>query len=90
MAKKHDERKCLISLSKVCRISGNHISGNPANIGIHRWGMIDYLTKYCGYVFNTDIHATGNRITFTDDNTSESVRAAKKARKEHKLTNKKK
>uniref|UniRef100_A0AAU8MGS4 HNH endonuclease n=1 Tax=Geladintestivirus 3 TaxID=3233135 RepID=A0AAU8MGS4_9CAUD len=88
--KKHDERKCLISLSKVCKINGNHIAGNPANIGIHRWGMIDYLTKYCGYTFTKDIHAVGKAIKFTDDSTSENVRAVKKARKEHKLTNKKK
>ena len=36
MAKRHDERKCLRSLSKVCRIEGNHIIANvDAVIGIH-------------------------------------------------------
>lgn len=90
MAKRHDERKCVISLSKVCRITGNIIAGNPFNIGIHRWGMIDYLTKYCGYSFIKDFNASGNNIRFADDAATDSVRAAKKARKEHKLANKKK
>lgn len=92
MAKRHDERKCLRSLSKVCRIDGNSITANrDANIGIHRLGMIDYLTHYCGYYFHfVSKGATPRVINFSDDSATESVRAAKKARKEHKLTNKKK
>lgn len=90
MAKKHDERKCLISLSKVCKINGNHIGGNPANIGIHRWGMIDYLVHYCGYRFYNDKNAVGSNLRFNDEDTNKSIRDAKKQRKERKLTNKKK
>lgn len=92
MAKRHDEKKCLRSLSKVCRIDGNIIVANrDANVGIHRLGMIDYLTHYCGYYFHFVAKgATPKVINFSDDNTANSVRAAKKARKEHKLTNKKK
>ena len=92
MAKNHDERKCLCSLSKVLRIEGNHLVANvDANIGIHRWGMIDYLTKYCGYYFHyTSKGISPKGITFSDDNVNNSVKAAKKARKEHKLSNKKK
>jgi len=88
MAKKHDERKCLISLSKVCRIDGNYIIGNPNNIGIHRWGMIDFLTKYCGYYFHSDKNVVGKAIKFDNEDANKSVREAKKIRKEHKLTNK--
>lgn len=90
MAKRHDERKCLRSLSKVCRIEGNHIIANvDAVIGIHRWGMIDYLVGYCGYFFSRTIKGGNPKpISFSDDETNNSIKAAKKARKEHKLTNK--
>lgn len=91
MPKRHDERKCLRSLSKVCRIDGNHIIGNANSIGIHRWGMIDYLTHYCGYVISlTEKAINPSALRFSDDLAETSVRAAKKARKEPKLTNKKK
>lgn len=51
MAKKHDERKDLRSVSRVARINGNHIIiGDKSAVGIHTWGKIDFLTKYCGYV----------------------------------------
>ena len=92
MAKRHDERKCLRSLSKVCRIESNHIIANvDAVIGIHRWGMIDYLVGYCGYFFSrTTKGGKPKPISFSDDETNNSIRAAKKARKEHKLTNKRK
>ena len=82
MAQRHDARKCLRSLSKVCRI---------AVIGIHRWGMIDYLVGYCGYFFSrTTKGGKPKLISFSDDETNNSIRAAKKARKEHKLTDKRK
>lgn len=92
MAKRHDERKCLRSVSKVCRIEGNHIVANmDAVIGIHRLGMIDYLVNYCGYFFNrVSRGANPTFINFSDDTTKSSIRDVKKARKEHKLTNKKK
>ena len=51
MAKKHDERKDLRSVSRIARINGNHIIiGDKSAVGIHTWGKIDFLTKYCGYV----------------------------------------
>lgn len=92
MSKKHDERKCLKSLSRVCRIEGNFIVANFGTvIGIHRWGMIDYLIKCHGYRFHWSVKGgTPRNLSFADDDTDASVRAAKKARKEHKLINKKK
>ena len=87
MAKRHDERKCLRSLSKVCRIEGNHIIANIDAI----IGMIDYLVGYCGYFFSrTTKGGKPKLISFSDDETNNSIRAAKKARKEHKLTDKRK
>ena len=53
--------------------------------------MIDYLVSYCGYFFSrTTKGGKPKPISFSDDETNNSIRAAKKARKEHKLTNKRK
>ena len=89
MAKKHDEKKDLKCVSKVAEINGNHII-IPTNtvIGIHMWGRIDFLTKYCGYVATYEHGVKASNLKFDEANTS--AREAKKIRKEHKLTNKKK
>lgn len=89
MAKKHDERKDLRSVSRVARINGNHIViGDKSAVGIHTWGKIDFLTKYCGYVATYEHGVKVSNLKFDEANTS--AREAKKIRKEHKLTNKKK
>ncbi len=89
MAKKHDERKDLKCVSRVAEINGNHIIV-PTNavIGIHTWGRIDFLVHYCGYVLNRSNNVKASNLKFDEVNTS--AREAKKIRKEHKLTNKKK
>lgn len=89
MAKKHDERKDLKCVSRVAEINGNHIIV-PTNavIGIHTWGRIDFLVHYCGYVLNRSNSVKASNLKFDEVNTS--AREAKKIRKEHKLTNKKK
>lgn len=91
MSKKHDERKDLVSVSKVARINGNHIViANPSMIGIHTWGKIDFLVHYCGYVVNYDRMAMPSNLSFANaSDKKEEMRAMKKARKEHKLTVKK-
>lgn len=91
----HDENTCVRSLSKVCRIDGNTIKARKdAVIGIKRLGMIDYLTKYRGYVF---IYDNSAKVVFNSSNRSninkENVKRAREARKEAKtpkLKNKKK
>ena len=89
MAKKHDERKDLRSVSRIARINGNHIIiGDKSAVGIHTWGKIDFLTKYCGYVANYEHGVKASNLKFDEANTS--AREAKRIRKEHKLTNKKK
>ena len=90
MAKKHDERKDLKCVSCIAKIDGNRII-IPINavIGIHTWGRIDFLVHYCGYVINrgSNIIKPSN-LNFEDATVS--AREAKKIKKEHKLTNKKK
>ena len=89
MAKKHDERKDLKCVSRVAEINGNHIIV-PTNavIGIHTWGRIDFLVHYCGYVLNRSKNVKASNFKFED--TEVSAREAKKIKKEHKLSNKKK
>ena len=89
MAKKHDEKKDLKCVSRVAEINGNHII-IPTNsvIGIHTWGRIDFLVHYCGYVLNRSNNVKASNLNFEDAIVS--AREAKKIKKEHKLTNKKK
>ena len=89
MAKKHDERKDLKCVSRVAKINGNRIIVPiDAVIGIHTWGRIDFLIHYCGYIFYRAKNVKASNLNFEDANVS--VREAKKIKKEHKLTNKKK
>lgn len=90
MAKKHDERKDLKCVSRIAKINGNHII-IPINavIGIHMWGRIDFLVHYCGYILNRGSNTIKpSNLNFEDSTVS--AREAKKIKKEHKLTNKKK
>ena len=89
MAKKHDERKDLKCVSRIAEINGNHIIV-PTNavIGIHMWGRIDFLVHHCGYILNHSRTVKASNLKFEDADVS--AREAKKIKKEHKLTNKKK
>lgn len=89
MAKKHDERKDLKCVSRVAEINGNRIIiPIDAVIGIHTWGRIDFLIHYCGYILYRAKNVKASNLNFEDANVS--AREAKKIKKEHKLTNKKK
>ena len=89
MAKKHDERKDLKCVSKVAEINGNRIIiPTDAVIGIHAWGRIDFLVHYCGYILYRAKNVKASNLNFEDATVS--AREAKKIKKEHKLTNKKK
>lgn len=89
MAKKHDERKDLKCVSKVAEINGNRIIvPTDAVIGIHTWGRIDFLIHYCGYILYRAKNVKASNLNFEDATVS--AREAKKIKKEHKLTNKKK
>ena len=89
MAKKHDEKKDLKCVSKVAEINGNRIIiPTDAIIGIHTWGRIDFLIHYCGYILYRAKNVKASNLNFEDATVS--AREAKKIKKEHKLTNKKK
>lgn len=90
MAKKHDERKDLKCVSRIAKIDGNSIIiPTNAGIGIHTWGRIDFLVHYCGYVINRGSNnIKPSNLNFEDATVS--AREAKKIKKEHKLSNKKK
>ena len=89
MAKKHDERKDLKCVSKAAEINGNRIIiPTDAVIGIHTWGRIDFLVHYCGYILYRAKNVKASNLNFEDATVS--AREAKKIKKEHKLTNKKK
>ena len=89
MAKKHDEKKDLKCVSKVAEINGNRIIiPTDAVIGIHTWGRIDFLVHYCGYILNRGKNVKASNLKFEDAEVS--AREAKKIKKEHKLSNKKK
>ena len=89
MAKKHDERKDLKCVSKVAKINGDSIIiPKDAVIGIHTWGRIDFLLHYCGYILYRAKNVKASNLNFEDATVS--AREAKKIKKEHKLTNKKK
>ena len=89
MAKKHDEKKDLKCVSRVAEINGNHIIiPKNAVIGIHTWGRIDFLIHYCSYVLNRSNNVKASNLNFEDAEVS--AREAKKIKKEHKLSNKKK
>lgn len=54
---KHDESKCLNSIGRIANVNfGNKLitATKGTTIGIKRWGMIDYLCHYCGYIFMWD------------------------------------
>lgn len=87
--KKHDERKDLKCVSKVAEINGNRIIiPTDTVIGIHTWGRIDFLVHYCGYILYRAKNVKASNLNFEDATVS--AREAKKIKKEHKLTNKKK
>lgn len=93
MSRKHDENKDLRSLARIAKIDFSMKTikcSKTATIGIHTWGRIDYLTKYCGWHFIWDNNAGNSLREFSNDEIKTSVRKIKKEAKTPKLTNKKK
>lgn len=90
MSKVHDENKDLRSLSKVAKVNVATLTitvQDKSRIGIKRWGMIDYLTKYRGFscVYDKSVIISPNN---TDDENKQSKRSIKKALKTPKLKDK--
>ena len=79
---KHDENKDLKSFSRIGKVSlGDKTlrASKNATIGIHMWGKIDFLTRYCGWHFIWD-NSAGVGMTKYDDNDNP-ARTDKKAKK---------
>lgn len=93
MAKRHDESKDLRSFGRIGSINVVTRSLSASKnviIGIRMWGKIDYLVNYCGYHFVWDNTAKGTARIVSENVAKSNARAAKKAAKEHKLTDKRK
>ena len=93
MAKRHDESKDLRSFGRIGSVNvvTKTLSASKAVIiGIRMWGKIDYLTHYCGYHFVWDNTAKSTARVVSENAAKSNARAAKKAAKEHKLTDKRK
>lgn len=89
--KKHDENKDLRSLAKVCKIDNVQkvIRCNDKSvIGIKRWGMIDFLTKYRGWYFVYDKTAKPTKTESATERTT--AREVKREKKTPKLSDKRK
>lgn len=90
MSKVHDENKDLRSLSKVAKVNVATLTitvQDKSRIGIKRWGMIDYLTKYRGFscVYDKSVIISPNN---SDGENKQSKRSIKKALKTPKLKDK--
>lgn len=93
MAKRHDENSDLRSFGRIGSVNvvTKTLSASKATIiGIRMWGKIDYLVNYCGYYFVWDNTAKGVAKVVSENVAKSNARAAKKAAKEHKLTDKRK
>jgi hypothetical protein len=93
MAKRHDENKDLRSFGRIGSVnvvSKTLRASKAVTIGIRMWGKIDYLTHYCGYHFVWDNTAKAVTRVVSENVAKSNARAAKKAAKEHKLTDKRK
>ena len=87
---KHDENRDLKSFMLIGKVNPGDKTlraSKNATIGIHMWGKIDFLTKYCGWHFVWD-NAAGASYIASKSADDTSARAQKKAKKEPKLTDK--
>lgn len=88
---KHDENRDLKSVARIAKINivdKTIQASKAATIGIHMWGKIDFLTKYCGWHFIWNNSSGVGGYYLSDDKVS--AREIKKIKKEPKLTNKRK
>ena len=93
MAKRHDENSDLRSFGRIGSfnvVTKTLSASKSVVIGIRMWGKIDYLVNYCGYHFVWDNTAKGVAKVVSENVAKSNARAAKKAAKEHKLTDKRK
>ena len=91
MAKKHDENQDVRILSKRFKVNEAqkliHASHSQI-IGNKTWGRIDFLTHYCGYTLVWGDTFLVNQGNYSNSDKKKELRDAKKASKQHQLTNK--
>lgn len=93
MSKKHDENQDIRILSKRFKINeAQKTIGAVTNqlIGNKSWGRIDYLCHYCGYKLITNASVVVSKESYNNEDNKKELRNAKKASKQHQLTNKRK
>ena len=93
MAKRHDENNDLRSFGRIGSfnvVTKTLRASKAVVIGIRMWGKIDYLVNYCGYHFVWDNTAKDVAKIVSENVAKSNARAAKKAAKEYKLTDKRK
>lgn len=88
--KKHEENEDLRLIGRIGKVNlYNHTIEIPksTNIGIRSWGRLDFLRHRGWYLVRT-----GSTVKTTTSNVNDrvSARDARKAAKEHKLTDKRK
>lgn len=90
---KHDENKDVRLLSKIAKVDTIQKTIQIAKtqlLGNKRWGRLDYLTHYCGYVIIWSTAGQINAYQNKKENEEERINVVKEKKEVHKLTNKKK
>ena len=87
---KHEENKDLRSFSRIGKVDYSDKTlqcAKSAIIGIHMWGKIYFLTKYCGwhFIWNNNV---GNSYNQFNSDSNPDVNVQKKSKKEHQLKDK--
>lgn len=86
---KHDENQDVRILSKRFKFNGKTILASKDQlIGNKSWGRIDYLCHYCGYVLVRNSNLVVSKESYSTNDKKKELRDAKKASKQHQLTNK--
>lgn len=93
MSKKHDENKDLRLISRIAKVDySNKTIQTPKStiIGIRSWGRIDFLVRYCGWMFFWNNNVKVFTRPAANDDATKHKRDAKRAAKENTLTDKRK
>lgn len=91
MAKKHDENQDVNIIGrrfKVNTVQKTIQASRTQIIGNKTWGRLDFLCHYCGYTLIWDSGAFVDDKYYSNKDKKQELRDAKKASKQHQLTNK--
>lgn len=91
MGKKHDENQDVLIIGRRFKTNTVQKTINASRtqiIGNKTWGRLDFLCHYCGYTIIWDGGTTIDDTSYTNKTKKQELRDAKKASKQHQLTNK--